>query len=142
MFGMKKKMFDFYLAGGMRGYKDLNKPLFLLVAGLMRRKGFSVWNPGEKESYIHSSFAECMINDLNAVINECRNIALLPGWKDSLGANSEALVAFVAGKDAVEVILNDDKTSFELRPFVLTHYRLPYQTGKTRQYNPHVEDDE
>ncbi len=136
MFGRKKK-YDFYIAGPMRGYKELNKPMFAMVAHLLRTKGFTVWSPSEHDSYLKLSFAQCMTADLNAVINQCRKIALLPGWRDSLGANMEAFAAFAVGKEAVEVVPNEDKTDFELVPFNPSEYRLPYQTGETRQFNPH-----
>ena len=133
----KRKTYDFYLGGGMRGYKDLNTPMFLLVAHLLRKKGYTVWNPAERNSYLRSSFAQCMTHDLNAVINECRNIALLPGWKESLGANMESFCAFSCGKSAIEIVMNEDKTDFELVPFDLSGYRLPYQDGETVQFDPH-----
>lgn len=136
MFGRKKK-YDFYLAGGMRGYPDLNKPMFTLVARLLREKGFTVWNPSEHESYLELSFAKCMILDLNAVINKCCRIVLLPDWRKSLGANAETFSVFVCGKEAVEVVLNEDRTDFNFIPVVLNHYRLPYQGGEIHQFDPH-----
>lgn len=109
----KKKKYDFYLAGGMRGYKDLNKPLFTLVAHLLREKGFTVWSPAEHGSYLDSSFAKCMTRDLDAIINKCDGIALLPGWRNSLGANTEAFTAFVCDKKAVKIIINENKIGKE-----------------------------
>ena len=137
MFG-RKKLHDFYVGGPMRGYKELNKPMFALVAHLLRSKGFTVWSPSEHDSYLKLSFAQCMTADLNAVINSCRKIALLPGWRDSLGANMEVFSAFACGKEAVEVVPNKDKTDFDLVPLDPSKYRLPYQTGETRQFDPHL----
>lgn len=139
MFGFlkSKKTFDFYLAGGMRGYPELNKPMFSLVARLLRAKGFTVWSPSEHKSYLQLSFAQCMTVDLNAVVNSCRKIALLPGWRKSLGANMEAFAAFACGKEAVEVVPNDDETEIELVPLILSGYHLPYQ-GEKRQFDPHA----
>lgn len=150
MFGRKKKTYDFYVCGPMRGYKDLNRPMFILVARLLREKGFTVWSPAENGSYLESSFAECMTGDLDAIINKCDGIALLPGWRNSLGANTEAFTAFVCNKKAVKVILNGSKTKetwglgwptyIELIPFNLTRYCLPYQHKlQYRQFNPHQE---
>ncbi|KKN91121.1 hypothetical protein LCGC14_0219860 [marine sediment metagenome] len=136
MFGIKKK-YDFYVGGPMRGYKNLNKAMFAMVAHILRTKGFTVWSPSEHDGYLKLSFAQCMTVDLNAVINQCRKIVLLPGWKDSLGANMEAFSAFACGKEAVEVVPNENNTDFDLEPLSLSEYRLPYQTGKTRQFNPH-----
>jgi len=136
MFGKNKK-YDFYLGGPMRGYPELNKKMFALAAHMLRSKGFSVWSPSEHNSYLKLSFAQCMTTDLNAVINECKKIALLPGWRNSLGANMEALSAFACGKEAVEVVPNEDKTDIDLAPLDLSQYRLPYQTGESRQFDPH-----
>lgn len=127
----RKRIYDFYLGGGMKGYKDLNHPMFMLVANLLRKKGFTVWNPAERDSYLQSSLAECMTNDLNAVINQCRTIALLPGWRSSLGTNTEAFVAFACDKAGVEVILSEDNTSFDLKPVDLSLYSLPYNPSHT-----------
>jgi len=83
------------------------------------------------------SFAQCMTADLNAVIVNCRRIALLPGWRDSLGANMEAFCAFACGKEAVEIVLNEDKTNFEFISVDLSRYALPYNPEKNRQFDPH-----
>jgi len=136
------KTYDFYLAGGMRGYPDLNKPMFTKVARLLRQKGFTIWNPSEHGSYLELSYAECMKRDLNAVINECRGIALLPGWRDSIGANAEAFVAYVCNKYIVEVrfiyhTLPTGSTKIALVDIDLSDYRLPYNKDATQSFNPH-----
>jgi hypothetical protein len=130
-----KKTFTFYLAGPMRNCPELNKPMFILVAQKLRELGHTVWSPAEHDSYLKSSFAECMKLDLNAVINRCRKIAFLPGWRNSLGANMEAFSAFAVGKEAIEVIL-DDEGEMDLKPVDLTSYHLPY-LGEEYQFNPH-----
>ncbi len=132
-----KKTFDFYLAGGMRGYENLNKPMFTLISTLLRLKGFTVWSPSEQKSYLQLSFSRCMTLDLNRVINNCRKIALIPGWRESLGANMEAFSAFACGKETIEIVLNEDKTDVTLICVDLSKYQLPYQTGKTCSFNPH-----
>ncbi len=136
MFGRKKK-YDFYVAGKMRGCKDLNKPMFTLVSRLLRSKGFTVWSPAEHDSYLKLSFAHVMTIDLNKVINDCRKIALLPGWRESLGANMEMFCAFATGKEAVEIVPNEDNTDIDIAPLNHGDYRLPYQEGKTHSFNPH-----
>ncbi len=136
-FVRKRVQYDFYVGGPMRGYPDLNKKMFALVSRLLRSKKFTVWSPSEHESYLRSSFAECMTEDFNAVINKCNKIALLPGWRNSLGANMEVFVALGTGKEAVEVVLNEDGTDFDLAPFDLSMYRLPYDDGETKSFNPH-----
>jgi len=134
----KRVDYDFYVGGPMRGYKDLNKPMFSFVAHMLRLKGFKIWSPAEHESYIKLSFAQCMNVDLNFVINSCRQVALLPGWRDSLGANMEVFSAFACGKQIFEVMFNENKTDFDLVPFDASMYRLPYKTGVSRQFDPHV----
>jgi len=130
-----KKKYDFYLCGAMRGHKDLNGPLFTLIADLLRNSGFTVWSPAEHKSYLKVPFAECMTTDLDAVVNKCRSIAFLPGWEKSQGANGEAFAAFLCGKKAVEVILNEDATAFVLAHIDLSGYRLPY--GDATPFDPH-----
>ncbi len=134
----KNMVYDFYLAGGMRGYKDLNRPMFMLAAKILRKNGFTVWNPAESEDTSSlSSFADCMVLDLTAIISSCKGIILLPGWRDSLGANVEAFVSFVVGNQAYEIILDVNEKELELVPLALSQYRLPYQEGETRQFDPH-----
>lgn len=121
--------FDFYLAGGMRGYKDKNKPMFLTITNLLRDEGYSVFNPGEVNDD-GMTFNECMTIDLNAVINKCNHIAFLPGWKDSLGANTEALVAMTCGKPAYQTRLIKKGTKVTLKRISLVRKTLPYKTKK------------
>lgn len=130
MFGKKK--YDFYLGGPMRGYKELNKPMFCLVSHILRKRGFTVWSPVEHASYLKLSFGQVMTIDLNQIVNRCRKIALLPGWRSSLGSNMEAFAAFACGKEAFEV-----NTDFELVPIDLSAYALPYKIGETSQFDPH-----
>ncbi len=133
---IQEEKFDFYLAGGMRGYQDLNHPQFILVTKLLRAKGYKVWSPQEHETYVKSSFAECMNRDLNAVINKCDRIALLPEWRKSLGANVEAFSAFVCGKPAVQIHLIGDNLA-DLMDVNLSKYHLPYNRGERYKFDPH-----
>lgn len=136
MFWNKKK-YDFYIAGPMRGYKDLNKPMFACVSVVLRRKGFTVWSPSEHESYLKLSFSKCMIVDLNAVINQCNKVVLLPGWRNSLGANMEVFTAFGCGKEVVEIVIDDVDVSFDFVPVDVSEYTLPYKLGQTDRFDPH-----
>lgn len=133
----RKKKYDFYLGGPMRGYPELNKKMFALVARMLRAKGFTVWSPSEHSSYLRLSFGQVMTIDLNRVINDCRKIVLLSGWRESLGANMEVFAAFGCGKEAVEIVLNKNQTDFDLVHVALDQYQLPYQMGKTRRFDPH-----
>jgi len=137
MWFMKKKEYDFYIAGPMRGYPNLNKDTFAAVADGLRAMGLTVWSPSEHDSYVKLSFAQCITLDLNQVINHCRKIAFLPGWRKSLGANIEAFAAFACKKEALEVII-DKNTGMDLVPLDLSNYLLPYQTGHDRRkFDPH-----
>jgi len=99
--------FDLYLAGPMRGYEELNIPLFKKVAKDLRTQGYTIFNPGD-ENDTHLSFEECMRKDLDAVVNRCKAIALLPGWRNSIGANAEVLSALVCGKKIYYVSFSSD----------------------------------
>lgn len=130
----KRKKYDFYAAGPMRGYADFNKAMFDKVAKALRDKGFTVWSPSEHNSH-SMSFSELMKIDLNKVINDCDGIALLPGWRKSLGASVEAFTAFACGKNVVEIQLVVDK--LELAYIDLSGYSLPYLDGETSPFDPH-----
>ncbi len=142
----RKKIYDFYLAGPMRGYPNLNKSLFTSVATALRSMGLTVWSPSEQASYIKLSFAQCMTLDLNRVINSCRKIAFLPRWRESLGANMEAFAAFACKKEAVQITVfdqninqNENPANIGLAPLDLSSYLLPYyQIGQDRrEFDPH-----
>ena len=126
----KSKRYDFYLAGPMSGIKDHNMPAFREMASLLRKKGFSIWNPAEHEITPEWSFDQCMKVDLNAVVNKCDGIALMPGWRNSIGANTEAFCALVCGKRVIEVCANRDcvgEKYVKSDVISLEDYRLPYQ---------------
>ncbi len=137
MWFMKKKQYDFYLAGPMRGYPNLNRDTFISVADGLRAMGLTVWSPAEQASYLQLSFAQCITLDLNQVINQCRKIAFLPGWRESLGANMEAFAAFACKKEALQVVIGEPG-SMDLESLDLSNYLLPYQTGHDRRkFDPH-----
>ncbi len=125
----RKQQFDFYLAGGMRGYENKNKDMFLKVATLIREQGYTVFNPGEVNDD-GMSFEKCMCIDLDAVVNRCNNIAFLPGWRNSVGANAEAFAAFVCGKEAYQTRLIKKDTKVSLKKISLTKRTLPYKAKR------------
>lgn len=122
----EEKQFNFYLAGPMRNYENKNKDMFLKVATLLREEGWTVFNPSEVNDE-GLTFAECMIVDLDAVIHKCKGIAFLPGWRDSLGANTEALVAMVCGKPAFQTRLIKNGTQLKIKKISLAKRTLPYK---------------
>lgn len=99
-----------YLAGPMRGYVDNNFPAFHEAADRYRKVGFEVVSPAEMDLAIdpdaanvdldtaNRNFAFYMTRDLPAVL-ECDAIVLLEGWEDSVGALTEAYVAWNTRKD-------------------------------------------
>lgn len=118
--------FDLYLAGPMRGYEELNIPLFKKVAKDLRTQGYTIFNPGD-ENDTHLSFEECMRKDLDAVVNRCKAIALLPGWRNSIGANAEVLSALVCGKKIYYVSFSSDGKSIIGELENMGEYTLPFQ---------------
>lgn len=137
MFWIKKRKYDFYVGGPMRGYPNLNKDMFAAVAKGIRALGLTVWSPAEHASYLTLSFAQCMTIDLNQVINHCRKIAFLPGWRESLGANMEAFAAFACKKESLQVVIGEPG-SIDLVPLDLSNYLMPFQTGHDRRkFDPH-----
>jgi len=126
----KKKMFDWYLAGPMTGYPEFNHPAFKLAAKVLRNRGYTVWSPAE-ENDTHLTFNVCMAKDLNAVVNLCKGVVLLNGWKRSLGANMETFAAFGCGKIIRELAIFKNeatKDGYELLFSEINpeHYLLPY----------------
>lgn len=124
----------------MRGIPDLNKPSFMLAEKLLAEKGFSVWNPAKHEDYFNSTFKNCISADIRAIMDQCRKIAFLPGWRKSLGANIEGFVAFAMNMEAVEIIMNEQQTNYDFMPVDLNRYILPYSLGEMKDFNPHLVD--
>jgi len=121
---MANLKYDFYIAGPMRGYVGHNHRLFIKAARLLREYGYTIWNPVEHNCVPDASFNDCMVADLDAIINKCRGVVFLPGWRGSEGANAEAFCAKVCGKPGLEFCSNG--SGFNLTPVDLSMYRLPY----------------
>ena len=104
-----------YIAGPMRGYKDLNFPEFNKWARILRKKDHEVVNPAEldKESKELADttmgqlevmskeerkkiYKLCMKRDLQHLLT-CDAVVLLEGWQDSVGALLELKVALNTG---------------------------------------------
>ncbi len=101
------ELYDIYLAGPMKGKEGGNKQLFLAIGQELQNMGFSVWNPALQND-ADMTFTHCIKNDLMAVIEECKAMVLLPGWRKSLGANAEVLTAYLCGKLIQELALDDN----------------------------------
>ncbi len=81
-----------YIAGPMTGLPEFNFPEFVLVARILRSKGFEVFNPAEVEAINGYPYEYYMRKDLTLLI-QCDEIFLLKGWRKSKGARLEYRIA-------------------------------------------------
>ena len=104
-------MTTLYVAGPMRGIKHYNFPAFLDAAAELRRAGFDIVNPAERDLSNgfdpiardmtgHEDLAsegfdlrKALAWDLQQIAEKCDGIALLPGWERSKGARAEVALA-------------------------------------------------
>lgn len=97
-----------YIAGPMTGYPDWNFPAFADAAKVLRGFGWAVINPGENiGGDTEQPSPWYMRLDLGMILAVADAIALLPGWRESRGARTEAAVAQAIGIDIYEVNLGD-----------------------------------
>ena len=112
-----------YIAGPMSNLPDLNYPAFHTAAAQLRRAGFTVLNPAESDApNANPSWADWMRLAIAQVI-QADGIALLPGWRESRGAQVENELAKDLGmkRDTVRGWLTQAE-----------HDRhMGYMTGKT-----------
>ena len=76
----------------MTGLKDHNVPAFTKAAKALRDAGYRVVNPPELDlKDPQRNWEDCLRRD---IIHEmgCQEIATLPGWKKSRGANLEIYI--------------------------------------------------
>ena len=86
-----------YLAGPMSGYAQHNFPLFNRIAAQLREQGFEVFNPAENfDGDVRKPRAFYMKMDIPALI-ESQAVVVLPGWRESRGANLEVWLALDMG---------------------------------------------
>lgn len=121
-----------YLAGPMSGLPNFNFPAFHEAAEVLRRDGWIVFNPAEKDGEVVEgtkayasgdhmavqeegfNFREAYAWDVCKVI-EADAICLLPGWERSPGACGEYYVARAMQRHypTYEVILYEDYINTE-----------------------------
>lgn len=105
---MTKK--SIYVAGPMSGYPNFNFPAFFEAADKLRKEGWIVYNPANKEDEAiigeeamktgdlakaqaqGFNFRDAYRWDIECVI-KADAIYMLPGWEDSPGARGEHAVA-------------------------------------------------
>jgi len=97
----KPKRLWLYLAGPMRDMELYNFPTFNWAAAWLRKKGYRVWNPAERDVREDGfnpardkprPLKDYMIHDL-AAICKCDAVVVLDGWRKSRGASLEVEVA-------------------------------------------------
>lgn len=101
-----------YLAGPMRGYPKFNFPAFFKAAKALRKEGYTVFCPAEKDIEKYGSLKkvtseyqknpskvmrDVIRKDLNWIIDKAEVVAFLPGWKKSRGAKAEKALAEFLG---------------------------------------------
>lgn len=111
-----------YLAGPMRGISEFNFPAFHAAAAGLRRRGWEVFSPAEKDNERHGTdiskgnatgdegeaakdhgfnLREALAVDLAYICKEADAIAMLPGWERSKGATAEHATAIALGLQVI-----------------------------------------
>lgn len=108
---------NIYLAGPMRGYAHFNFPAFFAAAEMLRKQGYKVFNPAERDvkkygdkvsssptgnvktaqKAVGFSLREALAADTQYICMDADAIALLPGWKQSKGACAEYALSVALG---------------------------------------------
>ena len=107
-----------YLAGPMRGLPEFNFPAFNAAAADLRSQGHEVFNPAERDVLAYGvdfskgnatgseeeatkthgfNLREALGADMAYICQHAEAIALMPGWKNSKGAQAEYATAMALG---------------------------------------------
>lgn len=82
-----------YLAGPMTGYPDFNHQAFNHAAQDWRDHGYTVFNPAETFDGSTTLTRPDYLREEIKMLLQADGIALLPGWRSSVGARHELLTA-------------------------------------------------
>jgi hypothetical protein len=93
-----------YIAGPMTSLPKYNFPAFFKAEQRLKKLGYKVVNPARMDVQAgdvtrggvlkrHLSVRQVVKRDMDAIIDNCDCILLLPGWKLSRGARAERAVA-------------------------------------------------
>ncbi len=126
-----------YLAGPMSGYSQHNFPLFDRVTAQLREQGFEVFNPAENfDGDVRRPRAFYMQLDIPALI-ESQAIVVLPGWRESRGANLEVWLALDMGIPLYACTPSDvSPTLTPLADLRITGLPFQRQASPTRSQRP------
>lgn len=121
-----------YIAGPMRGIKHFNFPAFDAAAEQLHNEGWEVVSPAQidreegfdptslpddfdwSEYHGELDLKQVILRDVEEIL-ACDAVALLPGWKNSVGAGTEVAVANWAGIETFAFELREEDESI-LRP--------------------------
>jgi hypothetical protein len=133
----RKATVKVYIAGPMRGIPLYNFPAFHAAAERLRALGHDVFSPAERDIQQDGfdpatdeakSLEYYLEHDLPEVCR-CDAIAMLKGWKQSVGAQVELYVARAIGKKVL-----DADTGRELKPTVLDEAEELVSGDRDRDY--------
>lgn len=119
-----------YLAGPMRGYTLYNFPAFFSAAMLLRQQGHQVSNPAEKDMAVglnpserldhadnaYFSLEEAFKWDLHAIMR-AEAIVLMPGWRESKGAQAELVLAVALQRKVFELIHDSALAPLDIKSY-------------------------
>jgi len=81
-----------YLAGPMSGIPHHNYPAFTASAARIRQRGHVCANPAELHPDTTHPWAYYLRRDIAELV-QCDAVAVLPGWRNSRGAQLEVTIA-------------------------------------------------
>lgn len=85
-----------YIAGGMSGVPERNRPAFQKYTAELRAEGHTVFSPdelGESDFFSGRPERDALAKEMWWICQEAEAIAMIPGWETSPGANAEHRLA-------------------------------------------------